>query len=708
MRSVALFLFMMLPWQAFAATNQLENEHIRLEVSTENGSIIHIVDKKTNVDYIGDAKATRLFRLLLPRPDYLARRINSWEQKAKSIDVKDGNLEIRFQNPQISRQRYYFQSGIMDVAEPQVDIDVTVTFRLDGRHILGKIQVENRTLDEITDVTFPWVSGLAQDVKGKPPKAVLPSLADKALPAAAAGGMLLGERFRRYPALLATTWVNYELSVGSIGIEALSTPETQDAFISVIPGDTSDSPSYGSGPLPLYIAWNFYPHIGGGTSWTSPETLIHVHDSDWHTIASEHREWHREHRSPPQSTAFDRAIGFATYRLKRHDNNASWTYDELPKLAEQAETAGIRVLVVDGWRQQEGDGNPCPFGETADPRIGGAPKLKSLIESLRQKGTELVFSFHPTLLDTASKEYKEGAQRWAVKTRRQANQLPPAYTFYTYDYPYEPQASHYWAVVDPSTAATDYLLQEAKRLRDEYGFRNLFLRGVGLQSFLSYNKYAPATPQKVYEFGYRNFLGGLKDLYPQGILMMEGLNDLVNSYASAGYTWNQAEGAEVLSYSFPWVPFSNDVEALDYDQANASFARKILINLIVDGGDGTVGRYAEFASHLKALQALKEKTAAYYADAEFRDHEGLKKSGADPESIVSTFVNRSTKQTGIVLANLASQKKRLALELDTSSMATKGQLFRLNGQQESIELAPSWSVELGPYEVAILGIEQGN
>jgi hypothetical protein len=42
---------------------------------------------------------------------------------------------------------------------------------------------------------------------------------------------------------------------------------------------------------------------------------------------------------------------------------------------------------------------------------------------------------------------------------------------------------------------------------------------------------------------------------------------------------------------------SNDVEALDYAAANTNFTHKLLTNLIVDGGRGTVGDYPEFAAH---------------------------------------------------------------------------------------------------------------
>ena len=282
--------------------------------------------------------------------------------------------------------------------------------------------------------------------------------------------------------------------------------------------------------------------------------------------------------------------------------------------------------------------------------------------------------------------------------------MQPQFTFYTFDYPYEEETAHFWGVVDPSLPVTDRLLRDAQRLKEEYGFKNLFLRGVGLQSYLSYNKEDVAAPQKVFEAGYKRFLGGLRTLFPGGMLLMEGFNDLVNPYRVGGYTWVQNTDAEVLAYGIPWIPFSNDVDALDYDQVDLSFAHKILINLNVDGGDGSVERYPEFSKHLKALQSLKAATASYHAEAEFRDRDGLKRVDADAQVVVSAFDNAAGKKRGVVLANLSEQKKKAAIELDLQSTAIKGHLFRLDGQQSEVQL-PQVDVELAPYEVVVLGID---
>lgn len=704
MRVLLLLVLLLAVVSQAAAAAVLENEVVRLEVSRQNGSITRILDKRTNTELISGPESAKLFRFLIPRPEYLARRINSWEQTLHKLEAENDFIRLHFRDLQISRLRYVFQIGTMEVPEPQLDIRVTITLRLEDDHVLATMEVDNQSVEQVTDVTFPWLGSLARASGEQQARVVLPSLSDKVLSHTA--DFPLADRGKRFPSLLAVSWVNYELPGASVGIETRSAPEIQDALLALSPNVLpSGSPSYwGPDGFP-YIAWNFYPHIAGRAQWRSPEVVIHVHDADWQRLAGEHREWQRQRYEP--STAFDSAIGFATYRLKQEDNTPNWTYDDLPMLAEHAGLAGIRHLVITNWRQREGPGNPSPFGEIADPRLGGGKRLKELVEKLETQGVDLVFAFHPTLLSTAAAPYKERAEvrRWAVRNRRQANQQSAAYTFVTIDYPYQHRSDHYWTAIDPATAATDFLLREAERVRDEYGFRGLFLRGVGIQSFLSYNQDHGVAPQESHLVGYGRFLGGLRDLFPRGLLMSEGVNALVNHYVDAGYTWDQRANSEILALSVPWVPFSNDVEALDYEGANASFVRKILINLLVDGGDGTVQPYPDFARHLRSLAALKEATLPYYGQAEFRHHEGLTSLEASPDTRVAVFRNVTTGQVGIVLGNLSPSEQSVSFEFRAPSRPTRMRLIRLSGVEQELETASPIRVELMPYEVSVLALD---
>src|SRR5207245_9333986 len=145
-----------------------------------------------------------------------------------SLPVPRETLTVDVKNPQIARQNYVFQAGTRDVPERQRPIEVTVTLRLEDEHILSSIEVTNHRLDEVTDGTFPWIDGLVRSSHGSPPQVVLPSLSQRVL--SSAPEILVGEHAKPYPALLATSWLNFGNASQSIGIEVQGQPETADAF----------------------------------------------------------------------------------------------------------------------------------------------------------------------------------------------------------------------------------------------------------------------------------------------------------------------------------------------------------------------------------------------------------------------------------------------------------------------------------------------
>jgi hypothetical protein len=451
------------------------------------------------------------------------------------------------------------------------------------------------------------------------------------------------------------------------------------------------------------MGWIQYPHIGGQTEWTSPDLVIHVHDSDWHMIAAEHREWFRAKSKSQASKLWDQTLGFATFRLKRDDNTIDWKYSDIPRLAADSQKAGFHRLVIEGWRKQEGTSNPSPYGEIADPRMGGPAELKQVIVELHSKGTELLFAFHPTLMNVRQDHYPPENSFWAVKTRRDATQIPVDYMFETVDYPLGIYGYHYWIEIDPTSLATDYLLGEAKRLKDEYGFQNLFLKGIGQRDFLSYNRYDGVSPQDVYAKGYNKLLGGLRQTYADGILLNEGFNDLVNPFGNGAYTWDQTHDAAILPYSAPWTYLSDDVEALDYEAANTAFAYKALTNLVVDGGQSTITDYPEFAKHLLGLQQLKASTGPYYADAEFCDHDGLKDVTKTPGTVIAVFGNETNQKTGIVMANLTDEQKSASFELAMPT-TIKANVYP-QGEIGELDLAKPVSLQLLPHQVLVLTID---
>jgi hypothetical protein len=701
MRRIGFLLLLSISVTYAAYAQVVENADLRLEVSPQTGSIIHLFDKRNQTDYVTDEKIVRLFELLIPDTTNYSRHIVSWNQQAARVQTAGDKIDIRYDGLQPDQEQYRFGAGFVHVPEPRLPIAVEVTLQLQGDHILAHMHIQNSSFVLITGVVFPYISGLPSKSGEESAKLIVPSMGQRVYPNTS--GELSGQRALRYPGLVATTWLNYQFDSKGVGIEAQTGLDSQDAYFSMSPGPSQEGSAYkGLYEFP-FIGWIQYPHIGGQSEWTSLPIVIHVHNSDWHTIAAEHRDWFRAKNKPEPGTTWEQAAGYATFLLKQDDNTILWKYANLPQLAAETEKAGIHRLVIEGWRQQEGVSNPAPYGEIADPRLGGAAALKQIIADLQKKGTDLLFAYHSTLMNVRQDHYPPEHAFWAVRTRRDGNQIPVDYTFETVDYPLGITGYHYWIEIDPTSAATDYLLSEAKRLKDEYGFQNLFLKGIGQRAFLSYNRYQGIAPQDAYATGYNKFLGGLRETYSDGLLLNEGFNDLVNPFGNGAYTWDQMHDAEVLAYSVPWTYFSNDVEALDYEAADMSFAHKALVNLIVDGGQTSVEDYPDFAHHLLGLQQLKAATTLYYADAEFRDHDGLRSVTQTPGTVVAVFANQKSQKTGIVLSNLTDQRQTVGFELQAPK-TIRARVFP-QGEMVDIDLSKPVSVQLAPHQIFVLAID---
>jgi hypothetical protein len=685
----------------------VENAALRLEVSDENGSIVSLYDKRNRTEYVANRGLARLFELLIPDATNYSRRIVSWKQRAASVRLSGGQIEIRFASLKPDEEQYSFGSGLVHVPQPVLDIEATASLRLVDDHIEATLRLVNRSYVTLTGVAFPYVGGLPLQSGETRAAVVLPSVSQRVYTSTL--GALSGQKALRYPAMIASSWLNYEFparsvaAVKGIGIEVRSGLEAQDAWFSLSPGPFRPGSAYRGRYEYPFIAWIHYPHLAGGGEWTTPPARLHVHAADWHTIAAEHREWYRAAVHPKAARVRRAGLGFATYRLKGDDNTIRWKYTDLPSLASAAATAGIDRVVVDGWRRQEGPSNPAPFGEIADDRLGGAAELRATIDALRRGGTELLFTFHPTLLNVTQGRVPPEIEIWGVKTRRQGNQLPVDFLFHTSDYPEALDYASYRVEIDPASAATDELVRVAKRLQTDYGFHNLLLKGVGQQAFLSYNRKHGVAPQAVYAAGFARLLRELRETYAGGLLLTEGFNDLVNPLADGGYTWDQSRDAPVLAYSLPWGAFSNDVEALDYAAANLAFVYGMAINLVVDGGHGTVGDYPRFARHLRSLAALRTTTAAYLSEAEFRDHEGLRDVRHDDGVLTAVYTNGRQARSALVVANLNDRvaAARCTIATLTGAASVRG----IARHDATIDLGRPIELSLAPYEVLVIAID---
>ena len=138
----------------------LENEIIRIELSTRNGDITGLFNERTGKEYIVAGEWTRAFRLNVPLPnrvteynaDYSAKSFDSWRQiKCNITREKNADCEIvRVQYPSLDSEAGTFQ----------IEVNYSICLPNNSDEAILQIEIANHTPYKVKEVFFPWVSGV--------------------------------------------------------------------------------------------------------------------------------------------------------------------------------------------------------------------------------------------------------------------------------------------------------------------------------------------------------------------------------------------------------------------------------------------------------------------------------------------------------------------------------------------------------------------
>jgi hypothetical protein len=133
-----------------AQEGRLANENFALNIDPVSGTLCSIFDKRFDTEYIQVPHLARLFRLIMPLPDWRAHHIDSWQQPAPQITQDEQRLTLTYTSLTSDTDTF--------------PVQVTVEFSLEAgsEEIPSQIHIVNNSEHEITDVMFPWLAGLGQ------------------------------------------------------------------------------------------------------------------------------------------------------------------------------------------------------------------------------------------------------------------------------------------------------------------------------------------------------------------------------------------------------------------------------------------------------------------------------------------------------------------------------------------------------------------
>nr|HPR08598.1 DUF6259 domain-containing protein [Denitromonas sp.] len=437
--------------------------------------------------------------------------------------------------------------------------------------------------------------------------------------------------------------------------------------------------------------------------------ILRFHQGDWHVAADKHREWVETWiRKAPVAAKYAEGLGWHYFLMKHQDGLESFTYADIPAMARAAKHVGCSHLMLFGWHAP-GHDNRYMYDYKPNPDWGGEEALRAGIEEARAMGVEVIPFFNGTLANSMLPEHQEFGHRWEAKSREGHPLYAGDWSGFSRDTPSVFRSRIHYEIC-PCEDSQDFLLRSAHNIVEDFGFANLQLDQLGIKVYPCYNEdHHHRHPDRACIDGFTELLDQLRPFVdrvnPEGVLISECANEFTGQWCNGAWTWDFDGTPEPVLYAVPWLLTSTEIDALEYAEANRAFARKILMDVRIAGGDEYVTEYPGFAEHLRALAQLKRKATAHYVYADFRDREGL--VGDDPDGvIIRTFLNRAEKKAGIVVANMSDERRTVVVDHEWAPTGSC-LLWSSTGLEKEITDTGKITLDLDKYEVNILGLNLG-
>lgn len=668
----------------------LENEHIRVEFDPETGGFTSLYDKHHGHEYIAAPDRANPLRLMVPAPGRDCRHFD-----AEKADITIGG----------GRARVAYRLG---------ETDAVAKYTLDGAALLAELELTHHGEAPIEEIMFPRVRGVGgfegagivwPRLWGRRIEEPLKA-ADDALETHLGGDHRTWNQWTqkasaRYPECLCSAWCDFGSGAHGIGLEG----RHQD--FSILDFFLHKRVEKRRDPVRRTLdMMTVHPHRvkQGETHRTSPVRIV-LHAGGWETLATAHRDWLETWiQKPDRPRKFAESIGWHFYFMKHQDGLEGFTYDELPRMAEAALAAGCPYLMLFGWHTG-GHDNDYWYRYVPNEDWGGEAALRQAAEKCREMGAELLPFFNGTLANIEMPEHEAFGREWEAKTRAGHPYYAGDWARANFDAPMRNRARlhHEMCFCDGQRA---YFLDSIKRIVQQYGFGNTQLDQISEKLFLCFNEaHGHARPDRAMVDGLADLLGETRRLVqqvnPDGVMVSESLNEYTGQWCDSSWDWTLLlPFPEPVLLTIPWVFGSLEVDALEYGRVNEAFAYKLHLDMKIDGGDAAIADYPEFAAHVRRNAELRQRTADYYALADFRGQERIRLD-AEGGVLANVFYNRDAEKAGIAVAEIAGRGGPLVIESEWSARGT----VRLDSNlapEQRLDPANGYAFSLEPYEVKVL------
>lgn len=371
----------------------VEHGPVAVRCAADTGRILSIEDRRRGISLVGETALAENFRLLHPLPDLRAHDIRGDTQKLASAVVEGSRVELTWRGLASSQ-------GVWDIM-------VRLHIAVEEDAVVFSSTVINGTPHVIEEVVTPALGGMANPRERH----------DWNLIHSTWGGT--GKQWSFYDRCQniylgpsdPTGYIAYP-GAAMPWLDLYHTREAKGVYFS--PEDPS--PRFGAWmlqlrpgadwrggwvwpdparlgePVGLTMGWVNFPHVQPGQTFCSPPVAVRFHDGGWHAAARLYRRWFDRHFAVDRRGQWlDREDAWQSTIISYPDDLIGFRFADLPRMAADALSAGIRVLQVDGWDVGGIDRGYPDY--RPDPRLGTPQELRDALAACRAMGVRtLLFS----------------------------------------------------------------------------------------------------------------------------------------------------------------------------------------------------------------------------------------------------------------------------------------------------------------------------
>jgi hypothetical protein len=684
----------------------LENAQLRVTLSSENGTVQSIENKRLGESYLGASKQAGWYRIQIPLSYWPGHSAASAEQRTVTVQRR-GPDAVEFKTSELVTK------------EARYSLRTTLSLRLEGENLVCRLSFDNQSKETVDRVVFP-ILGVPPGTRSAEslvtpdnvfPLRLLFSANDirtdhnpfDALDPMDRNAWVLNDpkipaRAFNYPMMLATAWAAYASGGRGIGFDVHDQTFQYKKFI-VERRLYRDTTSRKNNRFDYELSWQWYPVLKPGESWQSPEIFLRFDDGDWHSVAAQHRDFLKTWiRKPDVAKEFQSSLGW----ISRGANN----FDELPAIAKQGVDVGAPYFIVYNW-STEGAAEMV-YGTTPAIASGGLESLQRNLKKARVLGSHPMAWFNGTVSGDSRAGHMLQGKNWVVQDRWGGGVLDGQWSLFNSILVATLPINEMWLQFDPS-AAKELMVDSIRRFIEGYGFSG-FEMDQSMKYYLSYRDVDKVQPGVAYAEGYSDFYKRAIEIVrrndPEGIIVGEGVSDFVDQYVDSAWIFEGgALSVPTLSrwrYSLPWVVVPVRADPSNLGHASTAFMFNAPLNIFDD-----LAKYPQYAEHLRRLSALKKQTSRYFYQGEFVDREGFSLAGAgEKAALAKSYRCPDGKSLAVVVVNPTDQRLEVTLKPEAAFASNVIRHFFLNGKAENASPAAEVSLQLAPADVQVVSFEK--